>query len=65
MKCGTSCITPQTNVAKLNASMRRLGLPSSTTCGARSPFEHEKGPLIKRETIELVRAYYKNGLFAV
>ena len=26
---------------------------------AATPFEHEKDPLIKRETLELVRAYYK------
>lgn len=26
---------------------------------AGTPFEHEKDPLIKRETLELVRAYYK------
>src|ERR1700722_413890 len=27
--------------------------------GAGTPFEQEKDPLIKRETLELVRAYYK------
>jgi len=26
---------------------------------AGTPFEHEKDPLVKRETLELVRAYYK------
>jgi transcriptional regulator with XRE-family HTH domain len=26
---------------------------------AATPFEHEKDPLIKRETLELVRSYYK------
>jgi len=26
---------------------------------AATPFEQEKDPLIKRETLELVRAYYK------
>ena len=28
--------------------------------GASARFEQEKDPLIKRETLELVRAYYKN-----